>query len=111
MGNAQAIKFETKRQLERMDIGQLVKKVDKVGVYAGLEWIQTCSCPCGNTSQFPIVIYPSEEGGIDREVVYSLDRPTKPQQIHGYSVVGPVNETDTGHEFYERLIQDNLPSA
>ncbi|MBU2562146.1 MAG: hypothetical protein KKF68_00595 [Nanoarchaeota archaeon] len=111
MGNVQAIEFETKRQLEGMDIGQLVKKADKVGVFAGLEWIQTCNCPCENTFQFPIIIYLSKSGGIDREVVYSLDKPTRPNQIHGYSIIGPVNEGDRRNELYKKLIQDNLLSA
>ena len=91
--NSAVVEIETKDQFESLDIGQLVKTSDKIGVFAGLEWIQVCSCPCENIFQFPIIIYPTGGEGIEREVVHSLDKP-RPKQINGYSIIDSVEKDD-----------------
>jgi hypothetical protein len=97
------MKISTRRELELCDIGQLVNKFDRVGVYAGLEWRQTCSCMCPNTFQFPIIVYPTDDESIDKETVFALDPPV-PHQIHGYSMIENIDEKNKYYPVYKKLI-------
>jgi|GEM_PF-6122930 hypothetical protein len=113
MGDAQPIEIETKEQLEGMHIGCLVKRGNRVGVYAGIEWLQTPCSLCCDTHPFPIIVYPSgkkEICRIDREAVYSLNKPTMPHQINGLSVVDSVRPGDEKYDFYKGLFGSNLLS-
>ena len=103
----EVINVETKQQLEFMDVGQLVKRFDRVGVYGGLEWVQMCTCPVVNTFQFPTIIYPLENGDVEVETIYFLEEPI-PRRINGYSTISNITIEDKMHRFYEKLIQDNL---
>ena len=107
MGRKESLEIRTKQQFNCLDIGQPVKLFGKEGVYAGLEWIQTCSCPCVNTFQFPVVVHLLEDGKIDREVVYRLEEPRE-KTLTAYTITEGVNKTDERHDFYMELLKQRL---
>ncbi|MFA5993084.1 MAG: hypothetical protein WC796_05245 [Candidatus Pacearchaeota archaeon] len=106
MTQNETLEVETRQELERLNIGQQVRVFGRDGVYAGLEWVQTCSCPCENTFQFPIIIHLSEDGRINREVVYSLEKPL-PKRVTSVSITQSVKESDKRYAFYMRLLEQS----
>ena len=105
MNGTTAIQIRTRQELELCDTGQPIMKSGRVGVYAGLEAIQTCSCMCENTFLFPVIVYPTDDGSIDKEVVFALDPPV-PHQITGYSIIESIGEQDPRYEAYKRLFNE-----
>ena len=110
MGSLKPIDFDTKQQLEQMDIGQLVRKIDKVGVYAGIDEIQVCNCLCENIFPLPVILYLSEDGNIQKEVIYSLDYIKNTEIIEGVSTIQQVNPENINYVFYKKLANRLIPT-
>ncbi len=86
---------DSEDKLRRLDRGQQVRiSGGGVEVYAGLEWIQVCSCPCTpNTFQFSVTVW-EEEGKIIRREI--RDR------VHMW---GPVDPSNDHYKNYQSLIR------
>ncbi len=92
-----------------LDKGQTVVKYGKIGVYAGLELVVTGSiaCSCGEISEIPVILYPREDGLMEREEVRYLEPPAK--RIHGYSIIESISEEDPRFKIYQNMLNiENL---
>jgi len=94
-------------ELQGCDIGQAVRLRNRgrTGTYAGLECIHI---PDG-VARFPVIIYLTNEGKIEREVVRSLVSPDKiPKNKRfayiGFSTISGVVENDEKYEFYRKIL-------
>jgi hypothetical protein len=87
-------------------MGQPVQKYGKVGVYVGMESVITgsVSCGCATLKQMPVIIYPKNDGCIEREEVWFLDPPKR--KIHGLSMSTQINDEDPRFEAYKILLSN-----
>ena len=86
------------------EIGDIVEKHGRTGVYAGREYHPTCSCPCGGRLiTVPVIIYKKDDGTIEREEVLTSG-PTAPKKITNLSFLYPIAESDDKFERYQQLL-------
>lgn len=81
-----------------MDVGNKIRidNEQRMETFAGLEWVQTCSCwSCPNMHQVPITVY-EESGKIKKRVMLEKD-------VH---IIEPVNPQDKKFHYYKLLINE-----
>jgi hypothetical protein len=90
--------------------GEPIELSGKRGHYAGKEPVTlgSTACGCARTESLPVVIYPNEDGSLERQVVHFLDPPA--EGLHGYSTLETVRDDDPKFGQYKELIAES-PSA
>lgn len=109
MTNPFIVEIKHKRQLERLPPGQLVSKLGKIGLYVGEE---DCGFqPALGSHICPTVIYPINNGVINREAIFYFRRDPKKGEvlfISQCSNLSRVNETDERYKHYRDLLKANF---
>jgi hypothetical protein len=106
------IDVTSKKQLEEMQKGKVVRLLGEVGVYAGLECVTyprniSYMQEDERTGYAPIVIYPCGEGRIKKEIVYSMDNDET--RSSGSSSCDFIMANDAEFDVYQSLLKNHFP--